>query len=112
MTETQAPYETEEPGDGTYNSADRRQVRKAAQDQERREKQLEDITRQLLSVPDGRTWLAWVLFEVCGLRADAGPLPSEVVQYRKGAADVGVTLQNRAMAASKANFIKLLEEHL
>ena len=100
--------------DAPYDAGDRRHVREKAKKQKLRQRERDDVIEALLQMGNGRAWLGWLLFTVCGLNnpTENGAYDSNALHYREGARAVGLALQEEALRVSRANYVKLLQEHL
>jgi len=85
----------------------------------RRNKKQQDEERNeglkiMLSSKAGREYLAYILFDVCGLM---GPSASKAfddnsLHYREGAKEVARIVQKDALQVNRAAYMVLLDEHL
>lgn len=100
--------------DAPYDAGDRRHVRDKAKKKKAKDRERDDVMEALLQMANGRAWLAWLLHSVCGLHSptENGAYDSNALHYREGARAVGLALQAEALRVSKANYLKMLEEHL
>ena len=100
--------------EGIYNAADREQVKEKARGKKARERDYDDVMQGLLMHPNGRKWLANLIFEICGLDAslmDAHYRPEAIV-FKEGGRRVAILLQSHALRVNRENYMMLLREHL
>lgn len=100
--------------DAPYDAGNRRHVREKEKKQKLRQRERDDVIEALLQMGNGRAWLAWLLFTVCGLNnpTENGAYDSNALHYREGARAVGLALQAEALRVAKTNYLLLLQEHL
>lgn len=98
---------------GQYNAGDRRAVKAKEKEATTVQEQRDYVINSLLSVPNGRAWLAWVLNEICHVD---DPLDSVIhetnaLHWREGRRTVGLELRKEAMRVNKTAYLKMLEEN-
>ena len=96
--------------DSAANPIAIRQKRKTIEDAERVHN---EVLTALLSLPNGRAWLAHVLFEVCGVLAttENAAFDTNGMHFREGARQVGLHLHKAILRADAKQYMVLLTEH-
>lgn len=100
--------------DNPYNAADREQVKAKARNKKAADRDVDDVMNGLLMHPNGRRWLARLIFDTCGLNAplmDEHYRPEAVV-FKEGGRRVAILLQSHALRVNTKNYMLLIEEHL
>jgi len=100
--------------DQPYNAADREQVKAKKRTIKQAEREMDEVMQALLQHPNGRRWLANLIFETCGLNA---PLQdqnyrTEAIHFKEGGRRVAILLQSHALRVNRKNYMMLLDEHL
>ena len=100
--------------DEPYNAADREQIKAKKRTQKQIEREQDEVMAALLQHPNGRRWLATLIFETCGLNA---PLQdqdyrTDAIHFKEGSRRVAILLQSQALRVNRKNYIMLLDEHL
>ncbi len=72
-----------------------------------------EVLSALLGVPNGREWLAHVLFEICGVFAttENAAFDTNGMHFREGARQVGLHLHKSMLRADAKLYMVLMSEH-
>lgn len=96
------------------NAADRASVREAKKAQKARNDMIDAGLRDALETPQGRAFLAFVLFDLGNVHGHVEtPLfDTNAVHFYLGRRHVAVDIQNRALQLRRDRYMLLLSEHL
>lgn len=95
------------------NAANKVAIRKKQKAEDRRRARMDEVLRKLLNDPDGREWLADLLYGKCKLftvtaSADFDP---HAAHFREGARAVGLLIHEQALRADLTQYMVLQVEH-
>lgn len=119
---TLKPSEIEEERDiadlpqqeGVYNAGRPEEIKRKAVSKKQKERQIADAWAALLRTPDGRAWMAWLLFDVCAVHRTVvnQAFDTSAMLYREGIAEVGRTVEREALKHNRDQYMVLLKEHM
>lgn len=91
---------------------------KAQRETKKRQRQIArergDVLRELLSTPQGRSFYAWIIHELCGLYRPVAnaAFDAQALHFREGHRAVGQVLHDYALQEARGPYIVLLGEAL
>ena len=102
-----------EPGEAR-STDDPGQLAEAERQQEREAARRREVLQAMLSTPAGREFLAFLLFELCGLTQSTVVTSADTSFgfFRAGQRDIALKLQTMLRDADKTGYVALLTEHV
>ena len=112
-TEDLTPEEQAAAAD-PHNAAEPIAIRRKKQAADDTEKALREVMKALLSVPDGRVFLRWMLFDVCGVFRTSvnAAFDTNATIFREGAKEVGFLLHKLALRSDAKQYMVVLTENV
>lgn len=108
--------EAEAPAPNAPIDTHSRSQRKAALAKEKRViEERQELMQAMLSTSAGRAFLAWVIYDLCGLAKSTflGPGHTHTFSdFRAGQRDVALHLHQMLLRADKSAYVVLLSEHV
>ena len=95
------------------NAADATSIKVKRKRAEEKDRIYAEVMGALLSLPNGREWLAHVLFDLCGVftTTENAAFDTNAMHFREGARQVGFYLQKMALRADAKLYMVLLTEN-
>lgn len=107
------PVDKEPEAGDAPNASNKRGVKNAERLQKEKVKRLDNVTRQLLALEDGREYLSWLVFDICGLLRPVGngSYDSNAAYYRAGQIDIGQAFLKHMLALNPAGVAEMIVKH-
>lgn len=96
-----------------HNAAEPIAIRRKKQAADETERALREVMTALLAVPNGRLFLRWLLFDVCGVFRTSvnAAFDTNATIFREGAKEVGFLLHKLALRSDAKQYMVVLTEN-